>query len=65
MEADVAVGEDFVGVAGVVEQVVVEAAAQDAVVEVGLAAFGPGDPVMGLAPRRGDRAALGAAVLVA
>src|SRR5690349_21843596 len=40
-------------------------AEEDAVGEVGLAAGGPGDPVVGLAPGAGDRAALGAALAIA
>ena len=64
-EADVAVGEDLVGVAGVVDEVVVVAAQADAVVDVGLATLGPGFEVVGLGPGGGDGAALAAAVLVA
>jgi hypothetical protein len=65
VEADVAVGQPDGEVAVVVGAVVMVAAEQDGVVDVGLAEPAPGEPVVGLRPGAGDVAALGAAGPVA
>lgn len=66
VKAHVSVGEAIETEAGVVGAVVVMAAEQLAVVEVGSAAVGPGiAAVMRLAPRTGHVASLGAAGSVA
>ena len=61
VEPDVAGGESFGAVGLFVDAVVVVAAEEDAVVEVGQPAEQPGVPVVGLAPGPGDVAALGPA----
>jgi hypothetical protein len=64
--ADVAGGEALLVVVGVVGLVVVEGAEQEAIGEVGVAAFRPGFVcVVGFAPGGGDVAAVGLAVPVA
>jgi hypothetical protein len=59
VEADVAIGEAIGSVGRVVDPMVVVAAEQDAVVEVGAPAVLPRMQVVGLAPGGGDVAALG------
>src|SRR5690606_20175887 len=65
VEPDVAVGHAFGRPRGVVDPVVVMAAEQDAVRDVGRASAAPGGPVVGLGPGAGDVAACCAAGLVA
>ena len=65
MEAVVAVGEALEAPVGFVGAVVVVAAEQDAVVEVGAAGGRPGVEVVGFAPGAGGVAAFGAAGRVA
>ena len=65
MEAEVSVGEAVGAVARVVGSVVVVAADEDAVVEVGGAAVVPGVEVVGFAPGAGGVASFGTTGLVA
>jgi len=59
--SDGSVGQALGSVAGVVGAFVVPVAEENAVVEVGVAAPGPGGGVVGFAPGCGDRAVLGPA----
>src|SRR5690606_35736721 len=65
VEPDVSVGHPFGRPGGVVDSVVVMAAQEDTVLDVGRASGAPGGPVVGLGPGAGDVAACGATSLVA